>query len=202
MSAQAALSCVLDSSRCSGRDLRRKHLVATTGPSRLEMRDTCHGELEGGWLLMRGRWSAFGLVALVVLGVGLAQTSPGHALLQDTGLYQVPTSYTQLSFTTPSSLPTTLESERAPIHVSFAIHNVSGTSRTYHWSIVLVRSGRSYPETSGAVNAPAQGYVTAARTVTMACVGGRLQVMVRLASPVESIDFWTACSSPSSHKSG
>lgn len=150
---------------------------------------------------MRGRWSAFGLAAVVVLAAGLAQTGPGHALLQDTGLYQVPTSYTQLSFTAPNSLPASLESERAPIHVSFAIHNVSGSSRTYHWSIELVRSGRGHQEASGAVNAPAQGSVTVARTVTMACTGGRLQVVVRLASPVESIDFWTACSSPGSHTS-
>jgi hypothetical protein len=148
---------------------------------------------------MRARWSALGPAALVVLAVGLLQTSQGHALLQDTGLYQVPTSYAELSFTTPNSLPDSLKSERTPIDVSFAIHNVSGSSRTFHWSIVLVRSGRSHPETSGAVNAPDQGYVTVSRTVTMACVGGRLQVVVRLASPVESINFWTTCSSQASH---
>ena len=68
---------------------------------------------------MRGRWSALGFAALVVLGVGLSQTSQGHALLKDTGLYQVPTSYTELSFTTPNSLPASLKSERAPIDVSF-----------------------------------------------------------------------------------
>jgi hypothetical protein len=147
------------------------------------------------------RWSSLGLAALVVLGVGLSQTSQGHALLKDTGLYQVPTTYTELSFTTPNGLPASLKSERAPIDVSFAIHNVSGSSLTYHWSIVLVRSGRSHLETSGIVHAPAQGHVTVTRTVTMACVGGRLQVAVRLASPVESIDFWTACSASRSHKS-
>jgi hypothetical protein len=170
------------------------------GASRPEMRDTL-SQAVGTGLPMKGRWSGLGLAALVVLGVGLSQTSQGHVLLRDTGLYQLPTNYTELSFTTPSSLPASLKSERAPIDVSFAIHNVSGSSLTYHWSIVLVRSGRSHLETSGAVDAPTQGYVTVARTVTMTCIGGRLQVVVHLASPVESIDFWMACSARGSHKS-
>lgn len=149
---------------------------------------------------MRGRRGALGLTALVVLVVGLSQTSKGHALLQDTGLYQVPTSYTELSFTTPNSLPVSFEAERTSIDVSFLIHNVSGSRRTYDWSIVLVRSGQSHLETSGAADAPEQGYVKITRTVTMACVGGQLQVVVRLANPAESIDYWATCSSVNPHK--
>lgn len=149
-----------------------------------------------GRLPMRSWWSALVLVVLVASSAGLAQTRQGHALLQDTGLFKVPTSYTELAFTDPRSLPSKLRSKRAPINVSFAVHNVSGSLRTYQWSIVLVRSGRSHVKASGAVNVPAQGNVTVTRTVAMACVGGRLQVVVRLVSSAEYIDFWARCPSP------
>ena len=133
------------------------------------------------------------LMALVMLSAGFAQTRQGHALLQGVGLYEAPTSYSELAFTAPGNLPRQLKSEHAPIGVSFGIHNVSGSSRTYRWSIVLARSGQSHVKASGVVSVPAQGRVTVARTVAMACAGGRLQVVVRLASPAESIDFWATC---------
>jgi hypothetical protein len=142
---------------------------------------------------VRGRWRAIVLVDLVVLSVGLLQTSPGHALLRDTGLFEVPTSYTELAFTTPAGLPDQLASEHASIEVSFGIHNVSASARTYRWSIALVRSDKSQVKASGVVNAPAHGHATVGRTVATVCAGGRLQVVVRLASPAESIDFWATC---------
>jgi hypothetical protein len=142
---------------------------------------------------MKGRWGAAALVALVILGAGLAQTKSGRVLLQDAGLLQVPPSYTELAFTTPSNVPVTLKSAHAPIEVSFDIHNVSGSPRAYRWSITFVRSGRSHVKASGVVRAPAQGRATVATTFATVCVGGRLQVVVRLAIPTESIDFWATC---------
>jgi len=133
------------------------------------------------------------LLALVVVSAGVAQTSAGHGLLKDVGLFQAPPSYTELAFTNPQSLPTQLSSEQASIPVSFGIHNVSGSSHTYRWSIELVRSGRSQLKAAGVVSAPAQGRATVDRTVAMPCVGGQLQVVARLASPAESIDLWVAC---------
>lgn len=142
---------------------------------------------------MRRWWGALVLAALIVLSAGLAQTGQGHALLQDAGLYEAPASYTELAFTAPRNLPSQLRSDRAPIGVSFRIHNVSMTSRTYSWSIALARSGRSHVGVSGVVTVPGQGWATVARTVTITCVGGRVQVVVRLAGPAESIDFWATC---------
>jgi hypothetical protein len=149
---------------------------------------------------MRSWWSAVALVVLLLVGAGVAQTGEGHVLLQDAGLVQGPSSYTELAFTTPGSLPSQLTSSHAPINVLFGIHDSSGSSRIYQWSIVLVRSGRSDVEASGTVSTSVQGTATVAKTVTAACVGGRLQVVVRLVSPAESIAFWVTCPSPSRGK--
>lgn len=142
---------------------------------------------------MRSWWSAFVLVALVVVGAGLAQTRQGHVLLSDAGLYKVPTSYTELAFTAPDSIPDQLKSQRVPLGLSFWIHNASGSPRNYRWSIVTMRAGKSHVEATGVASTPGQGRVTVARTVVLACVGGRIQVVVRLAAPAESIDFWATC---------
>jgi hypothetical protein len=144
---------------------------------------------------MKGRWSAVALMALVLLGAGLAQTRPGRGLLQGAGLLQVPSSYTELAFTVPSNVPVKLKSRHALIGVSFGIHNVSDSQRTYRWTIIFVRSGRSHVKASGAVRAPGQGQALVAKNFATVCVGGRLQVVVQLAIPAESIDFWTTCAS-------
>jgi len=149
---------------------------------------------------MKRWWSAIALMVLLLVGAGVAQTGEGHVLLQDAGLVQGPSSYTELAFTDPGSLPSQLTSSSAPINVSFGIHNSSGSSRTYQWSIVLVHSGHSDVKASGAISTSVQGTAAVAKTVTAACVGGRLQVAVRLASPAESIAFWVTCPSPSRGK--
>lgn len=142
---------------------------------------------------MRKGWSALISAALVVACVGLAQTGTGHAALREAGLLQAPPGYTALAFSHPQSLPTQLRSEHASIDVSFGIHNASGTPRTYRWSIVLVRSGRTHLKAAGVLRMSAEGSSSIDRIVTTSCMGGRLQVVVRLATPTESIEFWTAC---------
>src|SRR5947209_2867525 len=140
------------------------------------------------------RWGGpFALLAVVVVIVGLAQTSPGHALLKDAGLYKEPASYTELAFAAPATLPVHLTSRETQVRLAFRLHNVSGSPRSYRWSVVLVHIGRGKVAASGAVAVPAQGKTTVAKTVPLACTGGRLQVIVRLADPRESVDFWTTC---------
>lgn len=145
----------------------------------------------------RGWWSAFALVGLVVASAGVAQTSSGQGLLRDMGLSQAPPSFTELAFTRPRSLPTRLSSEHASISVSFGIHNVSGSSRTYRWSITTLPSGQNHPKAAGVVRLPAQGDATVDKSLPLSCVQKRLQIVVRLTSPAESIDFWVACPSHS-----
>lgn len=141
---------------------------------------------------MKGRWSAVLLAAFVLLVVGFAQTGPGRSLLKGAGLYR-PGSFTELAFAAPAGLPSQLTSKQTPIKVSFNIHNVSDSPQTYRWSIILVRSRESHLKASGTIWADAQENVTVKKTVAIECVGRRLQVVVRLAAPAESIDFWTTC---------
>ncbi|HEX9354948.1 MAG TPA: hypothetical protein VF933_14165, partial [Streptosporangiaceae bacterium] len=139
-------------------------------------------------------WSSIALVALVAAAAGLAQTGAGHAFLQRAGLFQPPVSYTTLAFAHPESLPIQLKSRHASLNVSFVIHNVSRSSHAYHWSILVVRAGRSHREAAGALQVPGEGRATVSRTVNRKCVGGGLRLVVRLATPPESVDFLATCS--------
>ena len=105
--------------------------------------------------------------------------------------------YTELAFTTPGALPNTLPTTKASVEVSFGIHNVSGNPRSYNWSIVLVHSGVSKVKASGAVLTAAQGRASVTRSVVPACTGGQVQIVVRLASPAQSISFRMTCPSAS-----
>jgi hypothetical protein len=142
----------------------------------------------------RGWWSALALLVLVVASAGLAQTSSGQGLLRDVGFSRAP-SFTALAFTRPQNLPTKLTSEHASISVSFGIRNVSGSSHTYRWSIATLPSDQKQPKAAGVVRLLPQGYATVAKSFPLACVQRRLQIVVRLTSPAESIDFWVACPS-------
>jgi hypothetical protein len=150
---------------------------------------------------VRARWQLLALVAAVLVCLGLAQTQPGHAALADVGLYETPATYTELAFSDPGHLPGALPKPTSSIAVSFTIHNVSGDSRSYQWSILLALSGKSHVAASGTVLSPAQGQTAVTRSVTASCVGVRLQVTVRLASPAESISFWMTCA-PTAGKQG
>jgi hypothetical protein len=142
---------------------------------------------------MKGRWYLILLAAVVLACAGLAQTRPGHAALASAGLYEEPATYSELAFSTPDALPSALTKSGASVKVSFGIRNVSSDPRSYDWSIALVRSGKSQVKASGTAPAPAQGQTEITRSVAAACVGGRVQVVVRLANPAESISFWMTC---------
>ncbi len=131
---------------------------------------------------------------LVVAVVGLAQTSPGHSLLREVGLYAEPATYTALAFTNPQSLPSHLSAAPAQVAVSFAVSNVSPDPHSYSWSIVLEAAGQTSRVAAGEVGVPAHGHATVTRTVTALCPGGQAVMAVRLAAPAESIDFRAACS--------
>jgi len=144
---------------------------------------------------MRGHWPLLLLVAIVLACVGLAQTPQGHLVLRDTGLYETPPTYTELAFSAPGKLPSTLTQPSTSVTVAFGIHNVTGVSRKYYWSIVLVRDGKSQTKATGTVLTPAQGRTAVTRPVMAVCVGGRIQVVVQLESPAESVSFWMTCPS-------
>src|SRR5580704_9988359 len=134
---------------------------------------------------MRRHWPTLLLGALALVCAALAQTTQGHVLLRDAALYETPATYTELTFSTPGKLPTALAKPSASVPVAFGIHNVSGAPRDYSWSIALVRAGKSQVKATGAVLTPAQGRTAVSRSVVAACPSGRLEVVVRLASPAE-----------------
>jgi hypothetical protein len=132
-------------------------------------------------------------IVLVAACAGLAQTTQGHVVLSDVGLYEKPASYTELTFTNPGDLPSTLPKSDTPVKVSFSIRNVSGAARAYQWSVVLTKPAKSLVKATGTVTALAQQSVTVTKSVTTACTSGRVEVLVRLASPAESAHFWITC---------
>lgn len=140
------------------------------------------------------RWWGFaGLIAATVTAAGVAQTPAGHAALASTGLFDEPASYTALSFAAPQALPEQLPSAHANLNASFVIRNSSGGSRSYQWSITVLRDGHSRRVASGEARVAAGSAVTVASRVAASCTGGRLRVAVNLTRPAESIGFWTAC---------
>jgi hypothetical protein len=138
-------------------------------------------------------WGLAGLTAAAVTAAGVAQTPAGHSALASAGLFSKPASYTALSFAAPQSLPGQLRSTHEGVDASFVIRNSAGDSRSYQWSITLLRDGRSKRVASGEVQVAAGSAATVAGPVATSCTGGRLRVAVSLRSPAESIDFWTAC---------
>lgn len=149
---------------------------------------------------MRSHWQVLVLVAAVLLCAGLAQTPSGHELLRDTGMYETPAAYTELTFSAPTALPSTVARPNASIPVAFGIHNVSNESRDYHWSIMLVHSGKSQVKSSGVALTPAQGRTAVTKSIAADCTGGRVQVIAQLTSPAESISFWVTCPSVTTKK--
>jgi hypothetical protein len=151
---------------------------------------------------MKARWQVLVLVAAVLICAALAQTQQGHVLLRNVGLSETPATYTELAFSEPGNLPRALTKPAENIKVSFSIHNVSGDPRSYQWSIILVHAGKSQVKANGSLLSPAQGQTEVTRSVQAACVGGRLQVVVRLISPSESINFWMTCLPAAATKQG
>lgn len=132
-------------------------------------------------------------MAVVALMAGLLQTGNGYSFLQKIGFSGAAASYTSLAFTDPQSLPTHL-SRSIRMRLSFDVTNTSAGPRGYHWSLMLQRAGRDKRLAAGEINVPAGNRLTVARTVRASCTKGRARMIVRLAAPAESIDFWMDCS--------
>ena len=81
----------------------------------------------------------------------------------------------------------------APITVSFSIHNVSGSAKSYQWSAVALNGGANEGSLSGNATVASQARASFIENIQATCPSGRDQVVVRLASPAESISFWVTC---------
>jgi hypothetical protein len=140
---------------------------------------------------------AIALVALVGLAAVVGQTRIGHDALRKSGLLESPTSYTSLAFVEPQDLIENLASNPQLVSFPFVIHNASSASQSYEWSLLLVRKGHSRVVAAGEVRVTSGGGATITRSTEISCAGGQVQVIVKIASPVESIHAWMACVAPS-----
>ena len=138
---------------------------------------------------------AVAIVALLTLALSSAQTAAGRSVLQAVGLYRGPSAYTSLAFSDPQSLPASLSATRTKLAISFVISNVSTTPHRYQWSVFLNLNQRGHASrlAAGGTQVPADGRAAVSRRVTVSCPSGRARLVVKLADPAESIDFWAAC---------
>lgn len=143
---------------------------------------------------VRRRWAVAVLVAFVALAAGLGQTSLGHTILRKAGLFQEPTSYTTLAFLHTQPLPEQLGPKRADVGVSFVIQNISGISRDYQWSVLLVQGGHTSRVAAGSVQIASGRDTAITRSARIFCTRGQVRIVVSLASPAEFIDALTTCS--------
>jgi hypothetical protein len=155
-----------------------------------------HAALQGRANSADGRrlalWAS--IVVVVALATGLAQTETGHSILQKIGVYGPTANYTSLAFANPQSLPTHVSSASTRMRMSFDLANSSADPRSYSWSIIFEQAERDSRLATGEISVSAGNRVMVARTVKVSCVKGRVRMVVKIASPAESIDFWMTCS--------
>ena len=115
------------------------------------------------------------LVILVLLCAGVAQTSPGHSVLVGLGVTATPPSYTELSFTNAGSLQESVAAVEAPITVSFSIHNVSGSAKSYQWSAVALQRRRERGVALRWCHRGTPGAASFIENVQVTCPSGRIR---------------------------
>ena len=133
------------------------------------------------------------LVVLVAACAGLAQTSQGHVVLSDAGLYKQPASYTELTFTTPSDLPSALPTPTSPINVSFSIHNASGAARAYQWSVVLTKASQSQVKATGTAQRPPRDASPSPGQWLWRAPGGGSRFWFAWPVQPSRVNFWVTC---------
>lgn len=133
------------------------------------------------------------LVVIIVVMLGMAQTSPGHVLLGKLGLLEKPANYTSLSFQHPQALPEQLSSRQASLDISFVIHNAGAAPGNYQWSVVLTQGQATHRLAAGTASVTSLGEATITRTAKLSCTRGRARITVSLADPAEFIESWMAC---------
>ncbi len=134
------------------------------------------------------------VLVLVVLAVGIAQTSAGHSLLRKAGLFEQPASYASLAFQHPQSPPQL--SARADVPVSFVISNVGNTPHTYQWILSLAQGSLDRHVATGSIRLAPGNRAVLTRTAHVVCTQQRVNLVVSLAHPAESIHAWATCPAP------
>lgn len=140
------------------------------------------------------------IVALVVVAVAitLLQTSAGHALLRGVGLVGAPPDVTELAFSSPNSLPTTLAGPRGQVDIAFVIRNDSVHARSYRWRISQTGNETAVPPSTAGTTWVASGAATTVRrSVYVGCAAPTAHLQVTLPSVNETLSLVLTCLGPS-----
>jgi hypothetical protein len=138
------------------------------------------------------RPAGFATLAIAALAaLGLAQTGPGHSAVGGLGFSSQADRFTELAFAAPARLPSRVPAGTSRVALGFDLHNAERRATSYRWSIV--QDGGTVLA-SGRLQLASGARAGIDRTVSVRCVPGRrIRVAVRLASPAQSIGFWTRC---------
>lgn len=146
----------------------------------------------------RRRWS-YGLLLLTVLAMGaVCQTPPGRAVLRSAHIVGAPAAYTELTFVAPADLPSKLVATSAMNVPAFEIHNVTGETRNYRWSVILGSAGHSVRSATGETSLADGQRKTLSPALNVDCRPGAVTMTVKLAGSDESIAFKADCMSSDS----
>jgi len=136
----------------------------------------------------RATYVRLGLGALVVLGVlALFQ----YALLgsaRNARLVPRPQRYTELYFAPPAALPAQIL-VGSTLPLSFVIANHEGSARLYSWSALWEKAGGVEVLTSGTAHVADGQAVRVRSSAALGAISGVGVVVVKLAAPVQKIDF-------------
>lgn len=141
----------------------------------------------------RRRWP-YALLLVIVLAAGvLCQTPPGRAALRSSGVLGTPAAYTELAFAAPDDLPQQLVAANVTQLPAFEIHNATGATHRYRWSVTLSSAGGAVQAATGETSVADGHIATLAPSVKVTCRPGSLTVTIRLATGGESINFRADC---------
>lgn len=135
------------------------------------------------------------LVAIIVLGVGVAQASLGRVALEKAGLYEQPIDYTSLAFLNPQFMPEKLTARQTTVNIAFVIQNTGGTSHDYQWSVLLVQGHSTRHLAAGSVHVAVGKGTEITQSARISCSRGQITIVASLARPAEYIDARMACTS-------
>jgi len=146
--------------------------------------------------LRTAKWPGLiSLVAVVLLAAGIGQTSAGHTVLREAGLFEQPTGYTSLAFQYPQAPIEQPTSNQADIAFSFVIHNAGSTPESYQWSVLLVQGSHTSRVAAGILRLASGQETALTRPAKISCTQGEARIVISLARPTESIDALTTCQS-------
>lgn len=141
------------------------------------------------------------LLIVLLVATGFSQTPPGRALLRSAGLAGPAGAYSELAFTAPEDLPRELSPGAVLPPLPFMVHNLTGDTRTYHWTVELAGSGGTRQAAAGQATLLDGGSITITPEGRVSCSAGPVQVTVRL-DRHRSIGYRAACVSGSTGRQG